>query len=201
MSFLDDFDDFQQAPNLQPTAPTAVTPAISSNAGLFNLVGSTNSADGTAASRPPQNQMSPLSSPIRATPTSNGPNYSSMISPALPKPSNPTRPTYNSTPSTLGVTPQPKPAAASTFDDLWQTSLTSIGGQAKANSGSNGMSSLVNAGRSGKTIKDLEKEKAMSSLWGTGVSGMANKNGQTPMQGQTMSTLGGEGGGGDDLLL
>jgi len=52
----------------------------------------------------------------------------------------------------------------------------------------------------GKTIKDLEKEKAMSSLWGSGGSSMGM--GQSQVQSPAKPTFnGGGGGGGDDLLL
>ena len=69
------------------------------------------------------------------------------------------RPSYTTAPSSTSVSPtvtSPKPTSGSTFDDLWTTSLTSAGGQAKATTGAG----------AGKTIKDLEKEKAMDKLWG-----------------------------------
>ncbi len=191
-SGLDEFDDFQQALSIQPANPSTPKPAASNNAGLFDLLGSTSTA---AVSSQPQNRMSSLSSPLRSSPPATTPNYTSMMSPVQPKLSNPTRPSYI---STSGVTA--KPAGASTFDDLWTTSLGSIGSGGKAN-GANGQ---PGGAASGKTIKDLEKEKAMSSLWGSGEARMDMGTGQIQAQSPAKPSFnggGGGGGGGDDLLL
>lgn len=91
------------------------------------------------------------------------------------------RPSYTSPVASTTSAISPKPAAAvskSTFDDLFNTSLTSMGGQAN------------NGQKPGqKSMKDLEKEKSANSLWapsGTGNASSANKS---------------NGGGFDDLLM
>ena len=113
------------------------------------------------------------------------------MSPAL-QPAMTSRPSYNtalSTPfvkSPSSAVTSPKPTSGSTFDDLWNTSLTSAGGQAKPTGG-------TGTGNGNKTIKDLEKEKAMDKLWGPAVG--AGSNGQKPQSSAKPS------GGFDDLLF
>ncbi|KAF8895217.1 hypothetical protein BD779DRAFT_1498187 [Infundibulicybe gibba] len=116
------------------------------------------------------------------------------------KPTSPIRSGFSS-PTTMrpgSATAAPaKPASTGNFDDLWSLSL---GGGTKP---------AGPAGNTGKSIKDLEREKAMAGLWG------AQKPNVTPSAPQmgggsagafgsfgTSSTSGGGGGGGgDDLLL
>ena len=118
-----------------------------------------------------------------------------MMSPPLPKPNNPSRPSFTATGSTPAVT-SPKPVK-STFDDLWTTSLTSLGTGAKANGAAG-----AGGAAGGKTIKDLENEKSMSSLWGPGRSESGTGKGQALAQSPAKAGFGGNGGGGgDDLLL
>ena len=184
----DEFDDFQQAPSIQPASPAASKPAAG-NAGLFDLLGSTPTAPKSSSTA--EIHMPSLSGPGRPVSTSYAANYSSMISPSPNKPSSSFRPPINSVTSTPAVT-SPKPAGASTFDDLWTTSLTSLGTGAKANGA--GTSGTLG----GKTIQDLEKEKATNSLWGSGGSMMGN----SMMSGPAKPVYnGGNGGDGNDLLL
>ncbi|CAD6575947.1 MAG: Epsin-3, clathrin recruitment and traffic between the Golgi and endosome [Tremellales sp. Tagirdzhanova-0007] len=188
----DEFDDFQQAPSMQPASPAASKPAGGS-AGLFDLLGST--ATAPISSSAAESRMPSLSSPGRAAPTSHAPNYSSMMSPSLNQPSNLSRPSYNSATSTPAIT-SPKAASASTFDDLWATSLTSLGAGTKANG--TGASGTTGGRPASKTIQDLEKEKATNSLWGSGGSTMGNSVTRGPAK---PAYNGGSGGGDDDLLL
>jgi epsin len=81
------------------------------------------------------------SPPLQATP-----NYSGMA-PMAPQP--------KAAPTPAPATPN-KPAAS--FDDLWSMSLGSSTTAKPATPGAAG----------GKSIKDLEKEKAMNGLWGSG---------------------------------
>ncbi|KAJ7776785.1 hypothetical protein DFH07DRAFT_30109 [Mycena maculata] len=83
------------------------------------------------------------------------PNYSGMapMAPAQPKAASPT-------------SPASKPAQAS-FDDLWSMSLGS-GSTSKPATPGGGAGAAAGGG---KSIKDLEKEKAMAGLWGSGGGG------------------------------
>lgn len=129
------------------------------------------------------------------------PQYASMMQ-SQPQnlfggPMKPTSPTNSSfSPVTRQGTASPStqakaaaPAASANFDDLWSLSLGT--GATKPATGA--------AGSAGKSIKDLEKEKAMAGLWG----------GQKPSGGSNAGAgAGGFGSfgnstssGGDDLLL
>jgi len=87
--------------------------------------------------------------------------------------------------------PTAAPAKSGNFDDLWSLSL---GGPTAAKPGSAG---------AGKSIKDLEKEKAMAGLWG----GQQRPTGGIPPQAAAFGTFGNgapassSAGGADDLLL
>lgn len=85
-----------------------------------------------------------------------------------------------------------KTASSTNFDDLWSMSLGSSAAKPAA-------------ATAGKSIKDLEKEKAQASIWGGGGAGAAK-----PAQSQwgafagapaSSSSSNAAGGGGDDLLL
>lgn len=155
---VDDFDDFQSAP--APTAaPTpAVKPAAANN-NLFDLL----------------NSNAPK--PAAQAPTYSAPS-SGLSMPSL-APTPVSRPSYTSPAPTPAPAAKPAPSK-STFDDLFNTSLTSMGGQ--ANGGQK-------AGQ--KSMKDLEKEKSMNALWAP--AGQSSQSGQ----GQNKSS----GGGFDDLLM
>jgi epsin len=133
------------------------------------------------------------------------PQYASMMQ-SQPQslfggPMKPTSPINSSfSPSTRHGTASPStqakaaaPAASANFDDLWSLSLG--GGTAKPVGGASG---------AGKSIKDLEKEKAMAGLWGgqkpgggsnAGAGAGAGAGGFGSFGNSTLS------GGGDDLLL
>ena len=112
-------------------------------------------------------------------------------------------------PSTTGAAGRPastQPAAAkpsANFDDLWSLSL-----------GSSGPTKPAIGSANSKSIKDLEKEKALAGLWGgTRDPSLANTRGsgsasRPPAMGGGFGSFGGAGGtssssntGGDDLLL
>ena len=132
------------------TSAPAPRPASSANAQLFDLLHSSSSTTAQPA-MPSMSNMSPPNAGMGG----------GMMSPPL-QPAMSSRPSYNTAPSTTSVrspsatVTSPKPSG-STFDDLWTSSITSAGGQAKTTAG---------AGMGNKTIKDLEKEKAMDKLWG-----------------------------------
>jgi epsin len=84
--------------------------------------------------------------------------------------------------------------SSTTFDDLWSTSLTSNTG--RSTSASTGGSTA------GKSIMDLQKEKAQTAFWGT-QNTQAKPSGGMNSFGGTSTTAPASGGGGglDDLLL
>ncbi|WWC72302.1 uncharacterized protein I206_106264 [Kwoniella pini CBS 10737] len=173
----DDFDDFQEAPSAS-TAP-APTQGGANNANLFNLLNSNTSsvpapqaaAQTFSATQPPAYNFSPQQSQNRAPPT--------IAS----------RPSYSSGVTSPPITSPPAKGGASTFDDLFNSSLTSMGGQSTANK-------QVDS----KTVADLQKEKTMNSLWGSTPSGPSQGHSSAAAQQQNANkNLGG--GGFDDLLL
>ncbi|WWC64895.1 uncharacterized protein I303_107509 [Kwoniella dejecticola CBS 10117] len=179
----DDFDDFQQAPSsaAAPAAPTAPQGGAN-NANLFNLLNSNTSSvpapqaatQTFSATQPPSYNFSPQQ----------------PQSQAQAPPSMASRPSYSSGVTSPPVTSPPAKTGASTFDDLFNTSLTSMGGQSTANKQSGN-----------KTVADLQKEKTMSSLWGptpTASQGQG-QGGAAAQQQNANKNLGG--GGFDDLLL
>ena len=88
--------------------------------------------------------------------------------------------------------PAAAPAKTGNFDDLWNLSLGSTSSTAKPAAGP------------GKSIKDLEKEKAMAGLWGNQ---QGRPTGAVPPQPAAFGSFGNaappssSGGGVDDLLL
>jgi hypothetical protein len=153
----DDFDDFQSAP--ATSAPAAKPAPAAANNNLFDLLNS---------SAKPASQSSGMMAPAPVMPS---------MAPAQPV----SRPSYTSPPATTAPAAKPAPTK-STFDDLFNTSLTSMGGQA-------------NSGRKPgqKSMKDLEKEKSMNALWAPA--------GQSSQSGQGQANKSGGGGGFDDLLM
>jgi epsin len=208
----DDFADFQAAP-VQPAMTTSNnTPTTGAKPTLMEMLSST-------TARPPVNQAGSMFGKLQPTAvgmnmtggagmggmhrTSQSLSLSSQFSsPTTPQPQvqTPTlfggtalmNPTSSGSSNRASITPstQTKPAAGSNanFDDLWSMSFGS--GSAKP-------SGTASNAVAGKSIKDLEKEKAMTGLWG----------GQKPTGGAGAggSTFGSFGnttsGGGDDLLL
>jgi hypothetical protein len=112
------------------------------------------------------------------------------------KPLTTSNPSYSSNSVSPPVTSRPTVSAAaktgaSTFDDLWTTSLSSIG--TNTNGPGSGVKPTPQGGVQGKTIRDLEQEKALNQLWGSGTT--------TTAAGAGASTQKSAGGGFDDLLL
>ena len=97
--------------------------------------------------------------------------------------------------STLGASGKPN----ANFDDLWSLGL---GASGKAASGSSSANTTATAG---KSIKDLEREKAQAGIWGAsqGVKPQAASMGSPfgPFGSSTAGSSAASGGGGDDLLL
>ncbi|KGB78752.2 ENTH domain-containing protein c [Cryptococcus deuterogattii R265] len=163
----DDFDDFQSAEPAPAPAPQAPAPAPAgrpANANVFDLLNSTTSAPTTAPS------ISTPAFPPSAS-NSSGPTfgYGAMPQPFNAAPSIPSsnvakppapssRPSYTSSSTPSALSPKPTGGSSnSTFDDLFASSLSSIGKSSTTQSKNQG----------GKTIKDLEKEKMVNSLWGS----------------------------------
>lgn len=177
MLIVDDFDDFQSGPSTTTTAaavrPAANPTSSNANANLFDLLNSGNTAKPAAA---------PTSS---QRPSSYG-NMMPTMAPAAPV----SRPSYTSPPAASVPSAQSsKPTEASgksTFDDLFASSLTSMGGT------TNGTGQKAGT----KSMKDLEQEKAMSSLWGPSPGAQSSKPAGQPAPAKPSG-----GGGFDDLLM
>lgn len=196
---VDDFDDFQSGPSMQP-APAAAKPAAAAggaNANLFDLLNSSAPNSVPAQSVGHAARAPSLSAPLQ--PNFGGARQSSfsqqpMTSPPImggQQPIMASRPSYTTSTSTAGGTGgvvSPKPSG-STFDDLWTTSLSSVGG-------SNGVKP-TGSGGPGKTIAEMEKEKAMNKLWGP-TPGAASVGQAQGGQQQAKSSGGGAF---DDLLM
>lgn len=183
----DEFDDFQVAPvqtNLTGGhAPVAAAPAPATQrtnlGGMFNTQQSQfqNPAFGMGMGGGMMGgAMAPTMAAMgghRQAPSLSTPGFGSPMTPQQPSqnlfggaaPMRPTQmgmaaPSYSS-PGAMMSGGGAKPAAAApaksaNFDDLWNLSLGSTG--AKPSTGG--------ASVAGKSIKDLEKEKAMAGLWG-----------------------------------
>lgn len=171
----DDFDDFQSAPTATTSAPVArpaAAPAPSSaNANLFDMLNSGNASKPAAAAAPAHSQRPP--------------SYGNMMPSMAPAPIS--RPSYTSPPTAnapSAVSPKPTGPSKSTFDDLFASSLTSMGGS------TNGTQKT-----GAKSMKDLEQEKAMNSLWGPSTGSQSSKP-----AGQAAPKPSG-GSGFDDLLM
>ncbi|GFZ51112.1 ENTH domain-containing protein [Saitozyma sp. JCM 24511] len=185
----DDFDDFQTAPSSAAAAPAPVAAPAGrpSNAGLFDLL---------------NNPSKGLSGPPLSGPPLSGPPLSNPVLGSRPS-MTPSAPSYTSTTSVTspGAAPAPgqaqaKPTSGSTFDDLWTTSLSTMGKNGSA------PKPTPKAGTGGKTIRDLEQEQTMSKLWGptttTTTNANVNANASASANGAAQKPAGG---GFDDLLL
>jgi len=163
----DDFADFQAAPPSAPASATitATSPAPSAAAkpSLMDLLASTPAAPSPATYRPtqpavqtqpfgafntvltPSSQVRPSSTPVGA------PSYAA--SPAMGA-------ARSAVASPVGTGPTPLPGKSAKsgggFDDLWSMSL-----------GSAATSKPSAPAGAGKSIRDLEKEKAQAGIWGT----------------------------------
>ncbi|WVQ77787.1 hypothetical protein IAR50_007477 [Cryptococcus sp. DSM 104548] len=170
----DDFDDFQSA------APTPAPAAPKTNNNVFDLLNSTSSSSipaSTTAPAPSTSFGAFTSPPLTASkpPTTSYPSYTSQS----------TAPASSKAQTPAVTSPKPK---GSTFDDLFASSLSSLGKPVQQQTAGGG-----------KTIKDLEKENMSSTLWGpsSGAGGVpAAAAPQAPAQAKPAA-----GGGFDDLLL
>ncbi|KAG8817721.1 Epsin-3, clathrin recruitment and traffic between the Golgi and endosome [Serendipita sp. 399] len=171
---FDDFDDFQSAPSVAPSVAAPVHPAPlgkpapppAYGANVFDLLNATAPAS-AGVTAPPMVRPNQTSSSLGSGSGSG----MGMNAPLMP--TNPMMPSMaykSAAPSAFGgqATPTqggrstPTPAnqskSAASFDDLWSSSLSGAGRTAAP----------VTGGTSGKTIMDLQKEKAQAAFWGPG---------------------------------
>jgi epsin len=208
----DDFADFQAAP-VQPVVQPALT--TGNNVPTVGVKPTLREMLNTTPAKPPVNQAGSLFGQVQPAafgtnmaggigmggmhrPSQSFSSSSQLSTPMMPstqvQPPNlfggaaPTKPTsstmLNRTNTLPSTQTKPTPGSSANFDDLWSMSL---GAAVTKPSGT-----TVSTG-AGKSIKDLEKEKAMSGLWG----------GQKPAGGAgAFGSFGNSNsGGGDDLLL
>lgn len=83
---------------------------------------------------------------------------------------------------------------SSNFDDLWSLGLGASGKPSSGSSGNTGASA-------GKSMKDLEREKAQAGIWGASQGHRAQSSVGSFGAFGGASSGGASGGGGDDLLL
>ncbi|GJJ15516.1 hypothetical protein Clacol_009794 [Clathrus columnatus] len=223
----DDFDDFQSAPvsppptstfTSAPIVPTmqslsspsiAPVPAQGAKPNLFDLLDRS-----TPAATPTMpGLMSRSSIPQQAAPTQGWqqpsimqqaqqparPNYFGtgippVATPTATTPMSPnTRSTFSPGTTTIGGVRGGHGAtkSSSNFDDLWSLGLNASGKAPASTAAPLG---------GGKSIKDLEKEKAQAGIWGVAT----QSNPSQPSMGSgfgSFSSSSNAGGGGDDLLL
>ncbi|EIW66127.1 hypothetical protein TREMEDRAFT_70257 [Tremella mesenterica DSM 1558] len=189
-SMDDDFDDFQQAPVTQ-----SVNQPVNTN--LFDLLDSTPAPSiptpsVSLAFKSPMGQANVLPTPL-PTPLS-GVNSNTSLNPLKPNtavslnsgfsksPSGPLNPGTSmgagmgmkmSSGQGMGMTKPgnpPKPTQTKdTFDDLFAASLSSISTPVSGGGKGVGMTMGGGAGTGGKTIREMEKQKAADTLWGGNV--------------------------------
>ncbi|KAF8903085.1 hypothetical protein CPB84DRAFT_1845920 [Gymnopilus junonius] len=219
----DDFADFQAAPVQAAPAPAPAPPAPAKRPTLMDMLGSsqTQAAATSGFGQPIQPQQpQPIGYGMGMGPTSptmgmgmSGHRQTQSFSvqsgqfgaPLVPQQPQsqfggiaPMRPMssvpVNTTRGAASPAP-PKSSGGGNFDDLWSLSL-----------GSTSTSKPIGAATGGKSIKDLEKEKAMAGLWG----GQQQSQGRPGGAAQPPSAFGAFGngappsssaGGVDDLLL
>lgn len=218
----DDFADFQAAPPSKPSSPVSnmtTTSKPSQQLNLFEMLNSTPAPAQANMQRPSSTPlsmqggpfssgaaaaptMSPVSRSTIASPTTSSFGSASMgmgmgmgmggvMSPTSAAPASAVnRPAMHAAKNSFSSTPSKSTSSGSGgFDDLWSMSLGG-GGAAKP--------AAAGGAIGNKSIKDLEKEKAMG-IWGAG-------KGQGGSKAQGSTSFGGLGGtgstsGGDDLLL
>ncbi|KAH7337018.1 hypothetical protein B0J17DRAFT_665880 [Rhizoctonia solani] len=216
VSLDDDFGDFSAAPvSATQTPVTAPAPAAPKSGNIFDMLDSTpapapapaktfspvqaTSVFGamqspTAMSFGNTQPMSPTNfggaapRPAMQSTMSTGPNYFASAAVMTPTVSTPGSQIKN--PGATSTASGSAAKSSANFDDLWNMSLgTSATAKPTANTGAS----------TGKSIKDLEREKAQANIWGGG--------GQTsnPASGFGNFSSGGggaaSGGGGGDLLF
>ncbi|KAG5642411.1 hypothetical protein DXG03_002813 [Asterophora parasitica] len=183
----DDFADFQAAP-VQASAAPAPAPA---KPNLMDLLSATTPAvSASSGFGQPQQQQPPaygnIGLGVGAVNFSNSGVGAISTHRASPSVSSQSPQLFSSTQRTPATTPAVKISSGGggAFDDLWSMSLG-----AKPTSAANS---------TGKSIKDLEKEKSLAGLWGSGGAKVAGAS-------SNANSFGGFGAstssGGDDLLL
>lgn len=172
---VDDFDDFQSAPTATAPVPTPslmATPALSAApaskpaANVFDLLNATRAAP---------------SSPATAGRPPVGYNQGSAM---VPSPAPTFAPMKPATPTTPTPAVPAKATSGGGFDDLWTMSL----GGSKPPAPAAGSTT-------GKTIQDLQREKASQAFWGAGTG--THKPGSASIGGGHFAAPTGA----DDLLL
>lgn len=128
---IDDFADFQGASSSTPAAPVAQAPVAQRN--VFDML------------NPAPSQVQ-ASASVQTTMRPGIPSSSSRSSIPQSQPKPPTAAPSASKPA----------SAAGGFDDLWGSSLASLGG---------GRPASQNSANTKKSMLDLDREKTMGSLW------------------------------------
>ncbi|KAJ8481753.1 hypothetical protein ONZ45_g15196 [Pleurotus djamor] len=203
----DDFADFQAAPVSPSASSTVATPSVAPKPNLMDMLSQGPTRSNTLPTPAVQAQpayggmgMNAGMGGVGHRPSMSG-SFSSPMQPmqaaqqsifggAAMKPTvSAVPPRTTMTPSSAAMTPTSTTSSkgGSNFDDLWSMSLGSSASKPATGTGQ------------GKSIKDLEREKAMAGLWGAG---------GKPPAGAGASSFGNFGNGapassnnGDDLLL
>lgn len=193
---VDDFDDFQSAPpsaGLQSPVTIAVaSPAAKPSLNVFDILGQTSATASpiTPTALPQYSAGSSLgfggAPPMQAQAAAK-PNYGHAASGSFSMLS-PTSTTSNLS-SRTPTSPPAAPKSSGNFDDLWSMSI----------GGSSTTSAKPAAANGGKSIKQMEQEKASAGMWGAAPA--TNAQGQGQGGSGFGSSGGGFGNGGDDLLL
>jgi len=148
---VDDFDDFQSAPVTTATAPvptpslmaapapSSAAPASKPAANVFDLLNATRSA------------------PSPSTTAARPPMGYGMGSGMVPSPAPTFAPMKPATPTSPAPAVPGKATSGGGFDDLWTMSL-----------GGSKPSTPAASSTTGKTIQDLQREKASQAFWGAG---------------------------------
>jgi epsin len=209
----DDFADFQAAPSSPAPSSPAPTPApLPTKPTLMEMLRSTsppanrgpimNSSLGSQVPKPAAfantsvRALSPTNRQFSPTVGGSSGNLWSTSTPLSPTTS--VRTSMSAAPITPAAlpskaSPAAPPKSPSNFEDLWSLSL-----------GTSLTTSTVKSGNTGKSIKDLEKEKTQAGIWAS-----SQKPGAAQMMGSGFGNFGGMGtsggtssaSGGDDLLL
>ncbi|KAG1746036.1 uncharacterized protein EDB91DRAFT_1268988 [Suillus paluster] len=214
----DDFADFQAAPSSPaPSSPApASTAPLTTKPTLMDMLRSTSPPTVNRASMISPSLAGQVPKPAYAnasmgalsptnrqffSPTAGG-SSGNLWSTSTPlSPTSSVRTSMSAAPiSAAAAPPKASPAAAprssSNFDDLWSLSL-----------GTSSTTSTVKSGNTGKSIKDLEKEKAQAGIWassqkpGAAQMGMGGGFGNFGGMGTSGGVSSASASGGDDLLL
>lgn len=212
----DDFADFQAAPSSSSASSTSSKPTLMEmlNSSPPRVAPATTKSAAVASGKPPMaipsfgNTTNALGATattkqVVVTPGSVTPTPNNLWAASRPlSPTGPARSTTSSVPNRASMSHASSAAASakglSGFEDLWSMSL-----------GATSSGSMGNHASTGKSIKDLEKEKAQTGIWAssrkppTGTPmGLGNAMGNNFGSFGPAKTGGASSsGGGDDLLL